>query len=70
MCFGGDDPPQAPNNAPSYSTDQAKAASAAATIAADPTQDDDLKNAAMQNPVSQTHTAQKNSGANFTNIGM
>jgi hypothetical protein len=68
MCFGGNDPPQAPNNAPTYSTDQAQAAGAAAEIAKDPTTDDNIK----QPPQSMADTTAKSkaSGANLTNLRM
>ena len=71
MCFGGDDPPQAPNNAPTYSTDQAQAASAAAEIAKDPTADDGTpatKPAASMGDT--TAKQQKASGANLSNLRM
>lgn len=67
MCFGSDEP-QAPNNAPTYSTDQAKAASAAATVAKDPTQDDSLNNGLPK--VSQNNQQSSASGSNIANLGM
>lgn len=70
MCFGGDDPPQAPNNAPTYSTDEAKAASAAATIAKDPAQDDDLTANPQQAKPSQATKASSTSGAAINNLRM
>jgi hypothetical protein len=67
MCFGGNDPPQAPNNAPTYSTDQAQAAGAAAEIAKDPTVDD-----TPAKPVSMANTTAKSkaSGANLPGLRM
>lgn len=69
MCFGGNDPPQAPNNAPTYSTDQAKAAAASAEIAKDPTADDELA-AVKPKPASQGNVMGKNSGAMLDNLRM
>lgn len=60
MCFGGDDPPQAPNNAPTYSTDQAQAAAASAEIAKDPTVDDNMPKVA---PASMADTSAKSNKA-------
>lgn len=70
MCFGGDDPPQAPNNAPTYSTDQAQAASAAAEIAKDPTVDDDLQNKVAPSSMSDTTATSKATGANLSSLRM
>jgi hypothetical protein len=69
MCFSSD-PPQAPNNAPTYSTDQAKAASAAAEIAKDPTADDSLQASKVASSQDTTASQSKNSGAMLGNLRM